>query len=916
MIFFAGNDIFGILPWSDNELFISVSGKSFFIYDKLSGKTRPFENTSLRKATNDFFKTKTVYSISLVYDDIIAIATLGDGVFFITKQGKIIQHFDSEKNRLISDNIVTNIYVTQEGRYKIVWLTTLNGITKIEFDLPIYHIGKQSGLSDIPVKVINFNSTFYFPTFSGLLKLSYETNYPNLVAVPLFENKTIYSVENVEHSDFKELIVGTSSSGIYEIFENGEIKYINGTENIIPTQILYNKSYPNSLFIGSERGIKKLNRINDTWQVDTTFFPDISFVIQWLAFDKENNLWMATLNNGVIKINLNTKQKSVYGLEKGLPTKNGLVLQAFNGKIFVLGNFGIYSYNQRLDRFQSSTFFGEDLATTPVHFIYQTDSLSFIIGMGNNRMHKIIVRADTVCLQDETFNRLFKRLPEMIVKDIYMDSTNTIWIASSEGIYVVLPVSNYIKLFNSDIEIQDYPYYVHLSRFTETKDDSSYFFGNFPKIVIGNDGDTLFHLSMNQPDFLKLIVPYKYNDISFRFSSPYFIDENNILYSYKLEGFNERWSKWTNETKAVYTNLKEGDYTFMVRGKNVFGDISEITKFTFEIDPPWYRTIIAYILYIIIIITGLFLTIKIYTRKLERDKKRLEQIVKERTAEIVKQKAIIEEKNKDITDSIQYAKQIQVAVLPAPIENLNEYLEFFIYFQPKDIVSGDFYFVKFLADKDLFIAAAVDCTGHGVPGAFMSLLGVTFLNEIINNSKQLHSDQVLNLLRENVIRSLNQEGNEEKKRDGMDMALITYNLKTKIIEFSGANNPLYLFRDNDKPSLNSEKKFQEDSEVTMYEFKPDKMPIGLHTHSELPFGKKIISAQKGDMMYIFSDGFADQFGGERGKKYTYKRFKRFLLSIHKKTMDEQEKLIRQEIINWQGEEEQIDDHIIIGIRIL
>ena len=914
--FFAKNDIFGILPWFDDELFINVAGMGFFIYNSKTGETKPFESTPLEKGTNEFFKSKQVYFTTFIYNQIIGISTIGDGAFFMTRDGKIIEHFDHDKTNLISDNIVTSIYAEQEGSYKVVWLTTNKGIAKIEFDVPIFNLYNEFGLSDIPIKIAQFNHSFYFSTFSGLFNLSYANNYPKLEPLPEFENKTIYSVTPIENENIKQLIVGTTA-GIYDITESGKINNINKTKDIIPNQVLYNERFPNSLFIGSERGIKKLNYVNKEWQLDTSFFPEITSFISWLSIDKENNLWIATLNNGLMKVSLQTGQKSSYDKSKGLPSINSPVLYSFNGQIFVSGDFGLYVYNPQLDYFQPSTFFGDKFAREPIHHIHQVDKYTFLIE-SRNRIHKIIVRQDSIYTDD----KIFRRLPEMIVKDIYTDLTKTVWIASSEGIFVILPISNYIKLFEPNIKISDSPFNVHLSRFTSAKDDSSYFFGNFPKITIEN-GDTIYHLASSQPDFLRPVLPFKFNDINFRFSSPYYIDEENILYSYNLEGFDEKWSKWTNETKAVYTNLKEGNYTFKVKAKDVFGNISLTTNFSFEIKPPWYRTIWAYIVYFIAIISGLYFIVKFYTRKLERDKKRLEKIVQERTAEVVKQKdeiegqkAIIEEKNKDITDSIRYAEQIQVAVLPVPIEDLSKHLEFFIYFQPKDIVSGDFYYTKFITRANLFISAAVDCTGHGVPGAFMSLLGVTFLNEIINKTDITHTDQVLNNLRDNVIKALNQEGKEEQKKDGMDMALIAYDTETRTIEFSGANNPLYLFRSNDKPALESEKKFEEDENITMYEFKADRMPIGLHDRSDVPFSKTEIKSEPGDIMYIFSDGFADQFGGPKGKKYTYKRFKRFLLSIHTKSMEEQEKLLRQEMIDWRGEEEQIDDHIIIGIRIL
>ena len=342
-----------------------------------------------------------------------------------------------------------------------------------------------------------------------------------------------------------------------------------------------------------------------------------------------------------------------------------------------------------------------------------------------------------------------------------------------------------------------------------------------------------------------------------------------------------------------------------MKSRNIYLQESVTAEFSFEIQPPWYRTLWAYFIYIT---TGIFLfiiSIKLYTRKLEADKRKLEKIVEERTAEVVKQKNEIEEKNKeieqknkDITDSIYYAKRIQDSILPPVEVALETGVEVGIYFKPKDIVSGDFYFIKNIKNANVLIVAAADCTGHGVPGAFMSMLGSSLLNEIITKPEINHADLVLNELRESVINSLNQEGKETETKDGMDIAFVAYDYKNKMVEFAGANNPLYFIRNNE-----------------LIEYKGDKMPVGLYDRKQDLFSRSEINVQTGDVLYIFSDGFADQFGGEKGKKYLYKRFKEFLLSIHQLPMNEQASLLEKEILEWRGDIEQIDDHIVIGIRI-
>jgi len=246
-----------------------------------------------------------------------------------------------------------------------------------------------------------------------------------------------------------------------------------------------------------------------------------------------------------------------------------------------------------------------------------------------------------------------------------------------------------------------------------------------------------------------------------------------------------------------------------------------------------------------------------------------------------------------------YAKRIQEALLPVKDQINIPTLEIFVYFRPKDIVSGDFYFMRQVPRSNMLVAAAADCTGHGVPGAFMSMLGMSFLSELIAKPEIQHSDELLNYLREHIILSLNPKGKETETKDGMDISLIAYNYEKNQLEWSGANNPLYLLRNGE-----------------LIEYKADKMPIGLHDRRNEPFKRIEIQPLHGDIIYLFSDGFADQFGGEKGRKYMSKNMKEYLVSIHQKPMEEQEKLIGEESTRWRGEIEQIDDQIVMGIKFL
>jgi len=264
-------------------------------------------------------------------------------------------------------------------------------------------------------------------------------------------------------------------------------------------------------------------------------------------------------------------------------------------------------------------------------------------------------------------------------------------------------------------------------------------------------------------------------------------------------------------------------------------------------------------------------------------------------AKISEQKEKIEYQQRELEESLRYAGSIQSALLPSERLIKRVFPESFILFKPRDIVSGDFYWVQ--KRNSVIAVAAVDCTGHGVPGAFMSILGISFLNEIVHKCIP-KANVILNRLRENVMKTLHQTGERSEHKDGMDLALCVIDIDKKELQFSGAFNPMYLIRNEE-----------------LIEVRGDKMPIGIAPLEEKAFTNKTMDLLREDQIYIFSDGFADQFGGPDDRKFRYRPFKELLLGIHKQNMEKQKSLLDKKFNQWKGELEQVDDVLVIGLKI-
>jgi serine phosphatase RsbU (regulator of sigma subunit)/ligand-binding sensor domain-containing protein len=885
--YYAEKDIFSVIPYKKNQLLIATSKHGLFIYNPITGQsTAP--NYSAYKNLHKFITDSYLYS-AFAHNDGFRFNTLYGGTV-ITDSIFIVKEAYNKSGGLQDEVILGDFIASERFASAPLWLSLNNGISKVETNSPFRIFDEKSGLHDEVLDIISFNGTMYFATINGVYKLF------TLNELPVFEKLEGTEGECWSMVEFNGyLLIG----GGYNLFIHSGVKTRRIETDDLVYKLYLSKKYPNRIYIGENKGLSiysfdkgKFSRLSK--------LSNITERVSGITEGKEGNLWLKIGNNELLRVSLSKTDTIITRFNDSLgfvPTESLQILN-FGDKIYFSTHKSLLQFCNESNRIIPAANLDSIFNNEAIWVKRYTEDFKGNVWLvssksGSNAISLLKNRGNSLFIADNT---PYKRLPTCIINAIYPDNNGIAWIGTSEGLYT----------FNTQTQVKHNEPFNALIRKVYIGEDSVLFHGTF----IGNG-----IIIPNQPTDNIPILRYRNNGLTFHYSSSFFIEENETKYSFFLEGFDSEssgWSNWTKETKKEYTNLREGDYTFKVKALNIFGVESTVAEYAFKIQPPWYRTYFAFIFYIILLSIFIWIIVKFNVRRLQLEKVKLEGIVKERTTEIRHQRDEIEKQKDEITGSIRYAKRIQNAVLP-PDELISVLLpDHFILFKPRDIVSGDFYWMKQLGDYTLL--AAADCTGHGVPGAFMSMLGIAFLNEIALNKDRFVANEFLNELRNKVKQSLRQTGKQGEAKDGMDIALCVINRKKMKLHYAGAYNPLYLFRLKTLPNPIDSNCFIESESHNLYEIKADKMPIGIHIAEKNSFTNHEIDLQPGDTLYIFSDGFVDQTGGEMNRKFMTKNFKSLLFSIQHETMEKQRDILDKTIENWKGTEGQVDDILIIGVK--
>ncbi len=890
---FHNEGIFGMISISEDRILIITQLIGLYYYNPLS--TEP-SITKLNSIDSDILNTQQIIGAKKLKGGNIALNTASNGVIIINKKGEIIHKINLASG--IADNDVKQIY---QDLYGNMWIATNNGISLVNYSSPIslFLHNDKSGLYGSIKALAMINNQLYVGTTTGLFTYSQKANQVFEPINGLTNNITaLCAVED-------RLFVGTSDA-VY-LLNNNQLRKIASTD---ATAILYSKNN-NRLYVIGNNGLLVFNK-NINCEIEKSLLDIKIKAIGAFIFQGKNNsdeLWLGTMSDGLWKINLSNnlnieveKFTDMDGIGDGW-VKPLLI----NNEIFAANISGLHRFINRQE-IKSKLSDSIDISNIKEFFVpaeipyISKGTISNLVQYENNYWLVYNGSVGQFRNQEELYKTPFESLKVGKINSMLAQNSEIIWIGANGGLAKV------------DLSIKK-DYY--------KKPDIS-----IRSLKFSNDS-ILFNKVIGTQEY---IINYKQNSFSISYSSLY--NENGVLplFSYKLNNYDDEWSIWGTDINANYKKIAAGKYTFKVKAKNVYNVESEIASISIKIAAPWYQRWWAILIYIFIFLILIVVIVKAYTYRLKQKNIHLEKIISQRTQEIreqkdeiEKQRDLIEEVHQEIQSSIEYAKRIQTAVLPQHEFTNGIIKDYFILFKPKDVVSGDFYWAK-QSGNHLIIAVA-DCTGHGVPGAFMSMLGISLLNEIVGKEKVIEAGEILNELREGVIRSLKQKESSNESlsvMDGMDISLVSIDLKTGELQWAGAHNPLFIISDS-KPALSEKTNIKihkvENIEHQLYDIKADKMPIAI-SGKMTPFTNHRIKLKTGDTIFMFSDGFIDQFGGPKGKKFMIKAFRNMLLVNSELPLIKQLQNYENQLNKWvehididnQLPFTQIDDICLMGIR--
>lgn len=924
---YSRNRSFPIIQDSEGIMWFGTSDGLNFIDVNSSSVHRITNKSTNGKNLSDNFITALVQ----FNDSLLLVGTSnGLNVFDKYKKENVKILFANNKLNSISSNSITSIYIDQNNK---IWIGTDEGLNCWDYESGLirnylYNIDNTEGLSnDIVLSIYEDQSkNLWIGTEGGgLNKINLKPHRFNIIRKSPAQNSIEISnnqISSILIDDFDYLWVGTYGYGLNIIDrQTNDVRII--TEDSYPSKVINNwvhaiyRDSKGLIWIGTRNGINIYSQAGKKFYNLHSYYPFTSQLefrnnrVYMIMEDSKRNVWIST-DFGLYRINWFTEEVKIFTFdsnnsESSTTNKVFSLLEDNEGFVWIGTLNGLIKFDPDLNKYftyKSSIYTDNSISHNTVYSLFQ-DSEDFIwIGTlsGLNRFNKISNEFLYISEKDG--------LPNNLIYAILEDDNNNIWVSTDRGLAQINKETLSIRSYDIDDGMQGFEF--NFAACFKSKEgelffggqnginsffsDSIYIQNYLPPLVING----LQIISKNNPRYIhykydtEIVLTHKDYHINIEFASLDFTNSKRNEYKYKMSGLENEWIEIGRQNFVTFSNLTPGEYEFSISGTNSDGIWSDkVVSIPIIVRPPFWKTNLAFTFYVLLIVLIIYSYIEFRTKSLKLSN----QILREKqiaAMEIARQKEQLSIKNKNITDSINYAKRIQQALLPTE-EKLKSVLpDSFVLYEPKDIVSGDFYWVA-ERDNKIFVAC-VDCTGHGVPGALISIIGFDLLRDITINHEIDKPSEILNYLNAGVIEALTQES-KESLYDGMDLAFCTIDKEKQILEFAGAFNSLLIVRDE-----------------KIHEIKGNRAAIG-SAEENSTFENHKVEIQENDKFYLFTDGYADQFGGSQMKKLKSRKFRHNILTFSDQSFNEQRNSLLNHFNEWKGKLEQVDDVLIIGFGL-
>jgi len=857
----------------ENKYWIGTRGKGFYAYSHNNQS-----DTAVQYSDNDLclkfsIEHETITDIYEEAESHLLLGTKGNGVIrliYDPVKGDFNDSFKYSNNNGLSNNDIEDILRDREGNY---WFGTKGGgVSILVNQFFVFYNLDEIGFPFKARSVFKDGDNLWIGLDNGLLLTD-----PMCFDVKYFDEQ-YGGIPNDEIIDFLKtedntLWVATANNGLYYKKEGAnKFKQKNYYNDISALQINDIEAFDDKIILATKRGLffinLKTNAITTLETTDGLSHNNINFVY----IDRDNSIWVGPSKGGLNKINLQSLKIERHPLINGGAVDVTDMTEDLKGyKWISTKGEGVISYSNDSVRFHITS--KEGLLKDFCYSI-SCDKKNRLWVCHEGGISRIDANSADVNSVDinragvKTYGHNDDLGSEF--HQVVEDRSGNVWFASNEGVVNYIPENDKVNNIAPIL--------------------------NLTNLILDDEEIPVSHkLNLKYPSgqgYYKLRLDFR--AISFK-------NPHGVRYEFKIDKVGskdeeKKWTKLDNSYKEI-DYLRHGNYKIRIRAFNADEKATSLlTTISVNIEKPFWFSLWFIAVAILAIIFAVYLLMKFREKALIRQKQILQREVASQTVVLREQKAEIERKNRDITDSINYAKKIQSSILPSMDDLMGEFPDSFVYFAPRDIVSGDFYW--FNKSKDYFIACCADCTGHGVPGAFMSMIGTTILNDIFRLSNIDSPSAMLERL-DAEVKKLLQKNQGNESMDGMDISIVEVHIPTRRVRLASAKRPVYLIINN---------------EITLY--KGSRRSIGdSYDDVPSPFMNIEYNCNKGDQIYMFSDGYPDQFGGPLGKKFMKVGVQNLIEEIHVKSGTEQFNTVKNNFENWRGGLDQIDDVLFMGIKL-